>query len=577
MRHDLTRLASDEMEGRRVGTPGLLRATRMLEQRFAAIGLAPSGDDGYRQGFRVTVGTDLGSGNRMTLTLPGGQVRELQVETDFLPLSFSDSGNVNGAEVVFAGYGIQAPDLGYDDYDGLDVGGKLVLILRDEPQENEEDSPFAGKIPSSHSNLRFKAVTARERGAAGILLITGPLYHADEVDDLLPLRNDFSGADHGLPAVSLKLAVVRPLLEAAGIDLEDWQRQVDHTLTPEGAPLPGLRVDLQTDLRKTHAETWNVVGRVTGGGRSDEVVVVGAHYDHLGLGGPGSLTPDRFGEVHNGADDNASGIAALLAVAEAVRRRPQPLQRTVVFAAFSGEEEGLLGSSHYVRHPPQPLSDHVFMLNMDMVGRLQDQRLVISGLGTGTGLEDLAAAAAGRAGLDFSRDASGYGASDQTVFYAREIPVLFLFTGAHSEYHRPEDDADLIDYRGLRRVARLAYLLVEEIANLPAGPEYRKVAGAKPVTSGGGRGYGPYFGSIPDFGESPVPGVLLSGVREGSPAGRAGVRGGDTVVEFGGVKVENLHDYTFALRKHRPGDEVEVVVVRDGERLTFTAVLQKRK
>ena len=179
LRHDLTRLASDEMEGRRIGTPGLLLATRMLEQRFAAIGLEPSGDDGYRQGFRATVGTDLGSGNRMTLTLPGGQVRELQVETDFLPLSFSDSGDVSGAEVVFAGYGIQAPDLGYDDYDGLDVDGKLVLILRDEPQENEEDSPFAGKIPSSHSNLRFKAVTARERGAAGILLITGPLYHAD--------------------------------------------------------------------------------------------------------------------------------------------------------------------------------------------------------------------------------------------------------------------------------------------------------------------------------------------------------------------------------------------------------------
>jgi hypothetical protein len=576
LRHDVAVLASDEFEGRRVGTPGLARAAAHVEARMRALGLLPAGDaGGYRQRFEVTTGTELGADNRMSLRLPDGTAQELAVGRDFLPLSFSDTSALEGGDLAFAGYGIEAPDLGYDDYRDLDVRGKVIVVLRDEPQEDDKGSVFAGELPSQYSDLRFKALTARDKGAAGMIFVTGPLRHPDDADELIPLRNDYSGVHHGLPAVCARRGVLEPLLRAAGLDLAAWQEEVDRTLEPHGMALPGA-VDLRTDLHKTTADTWNVVGMLRGSDPrlAEEAVVVGAHFDHLGLGGPESLAPERYGEVHNGADDNASGTAAMLAVAEAMARGGPP-RRSLVFAAFSGEEEGLLGSSHYVRAPAVPLDRTVFMLNMDMVGRLEDDPLVVSGVGTGSGIEETVAAAAATLGLATSKDLSGFGASDQTVFYSREIPVLFLFTGAHSEYHKPEDDAQLIDYRGLARVASLAFRLVRTFADADEPPAYRKVDVGKPLAATG-RGYGPYFGTIPDFGESPVPGVLLSGVREGSPAERAGLRGGDVVVEFAGVTVANLHDYTYALRKHRPGDEVQVVVIRDGERRTFTAVLEKR-
>ena len=579
LRRDLTRLASDEMGGRRVGTAGVGLAADFIESRFRSLGILPGGEDGgFRQRFQVTVGTEMGPKNSARVHLGSAPPATLKVGKEFLPLSFSDSTSLDGAEVVFAGYGIEAPEFGYDDYRDLEVRGKVVLVLRDEPQESDPNSVFGGDRPSQYSQLRFKALAAREKGAAGMIFVTGPLYHADEVDDLIPLRNDYSGTDHGLPAVSMRLSVVAPWLESAGIHLRAWQEEADHTLTARGAPLPAIRLDLTTDLHKTTTDAWNIVGKIPGSDPSlaEQAIVVGAHYDHLGVGGPESLAPEQYGSVHNGADDNASGTAALLAVAEALRRAPAAPRRTVFLAAFSGEEEGLLGSSRFVRDPPVPLERIVFMLNMDMVGRLRDDRLTVSGLGTAEGLQEAVTSVAAAQGLKVQPDRSGFGASDQTVFYTKGIPVLFLFTGPHSDYHRPEDDADRIVFDGLARITAVAADLTGRFANADAAPAFRKVEEDTPSAAGGGRGYGPYFGSIPDFGEPPAPGVLLSGVRAGSPAEKAGVRSGDLVVRFGGIEVRNLEDYTFALRKRKPGDVVEVIVVREGKQVTLSATLEKR-
>ena len=411
-----------------------------------------------------------------------------------------------------------------------------------------------------------------------MIFVTGPLYHAEEVDDLIPLRNDYSGTDHRLPAISMRLSVVSPWLASAGVDLKAWQEEDDRTLKAHGSPLPAVHLDVTTDLRKTTADAWNVVGRIPGSdpALAAQAIVVGAHYDHLGVGGPESLAPDQYGSIHNGADDNASGTAALLAVAEALRRAPAPPRRTVFLAAFSGEEEGLLGSSRFVHDPPIPLERIVFMLNMDMVGRLRGDKLTVSGLGTSDGFQEAVASAAAMQRLQIQPDRSGFGASDQTVFYTKGVPVLFLFTGPHQDYHRPEDDADRIVYDGLARIAAVAVNLSTRFANADAAPTFRKVDDDRPSGGGGGRGYGPYFGSIPDFGEPPAPGVLLSGVRAGSPAETAGVRAGDLIVRFGGTEVRNLEDYTFALRKRKPGDVVEIVVVREGQQVTLSATLEKR-
>jgi len=579
LRKDLYYLAADEMGGRRVGTAGIGLAADYLESRFRALGLLPAGEaGGFRQRFQVTVGTEMGSKNAARVRVGDAAAVPLEVGKEFLPLSFSDSASLEGAEVVFAGYGIEAPEFGYDDYRDLEVRGKVVLVLRDEPQEEDPNSVFGGDRPSQYSHLRFKALTAREKGAAGMVFVTAPLYHADEVNDLIPLRNDYSGTDHGLPAVGMRLSTVTPWLDSAGIDLRAWQQEADRTLAARGAPLPAVRLDLTTDLRKTTADAWNIVGKIPGGdpALAAQAIVVGAHYDHLGVGGPESLAPDRYGSIHNGADDNASGTAALLAVAEALRRAPAAPRRTVFLAAFSGEEEGLLGSTRFVRDPPVPLAQFVFMLNMDMVGRLRDDKLTVSGLGTGDGFQEAVESAAAARGLRVQPDRSGFGASDQTVFYTKGVPVLFLFTGPHQDYHRPEDDADRIVYEGVVRIAALAADLSGRFANAEAAPQFHKVDEDRPASAGGGRGYGPYFGSIPDFGDPPAPGVLLSGVRGGSPAEKAGVRAGDLIVRFAGIEVRNLEDYTFALRKRKPGDVVEVVVVREGQQVTLSATLEKR-
>ena len=305
----------------------------------------------------------------------------------------------------------------------------------------------------------------------------------------------------------------------------------------------------------------------------DEAIVVGAHYDHLGRGGEGSLAPDLIGIVHPGADDNASGVAAVVAFAKAFAAAGGA-PRSLVFVTFAGEELGILGSSQYVQHPALPLDKTVLMLNLDMVGRLRDGKLYVAGVDSGSGLRRVVSDAAQGLGLTLELRGDPYSPSDHTAFYASGRPVLFFFTGAHGDYHRPTDTWEKLNAKGLETVTIFAARVISTVAAEATPPAYVKIAA--PPREGRG-GYGPLFGVIPDFSEGEPPGVRITGVRPGSPAEKAGVRAGDVIVRFGDVTIATLNDLTFALRSHRPGDRVEVVIVRDGQERRVHAVLEERR
>jgi hypothetical protein len=320
----------------------------------------------------------------------------------------------------------------------------------------------------------------------------------------------------------------------------------------------------------------NVIARLEGSDPDlrDQVVVVGAHYDHLGRGPFGSLAPDSVGSIHNGADDNASGVGALIEVARHLASGPRPA-RSIVFVAFTGEEFGLVGSSYYVGHPATPLESTQAMINMDMVGRLRDKPLIIYGTGTAKEWPGLVEKAAGAAGIPISEIPDGYGPSDQTSFYARDIPVLMFFTNTHDDYHRPTDDFDKIDTVGVRRVAALVTGITRTVADRSARLTLQRGAGKPPAAEAESRGYGAYLGSVPDF--TPVEsGVKLSGVRADSPADKAGIRSGDIIVRFGTMDIKDLYALTDALRAHKPGDSVPVTVMRDGKKITVQVTLASR-
>jgi Zn-dependent M28 family amino/carboxypeptidase len=304
----------------------------------------------------------------------------------------------------------------------------------------------------------------------------------------------------------------------------------------------------------------------------DEIVVIGAHYDHLGLGGPQSLAPKALGEVHNGADDNASGTAGMLELAQAFADRATDLKRSLLFMAFSGEEEGLLGSNYYVKHPLFPIERTVAMINMDMIGRLQDNKLIVQGVGTSPQWPPLLEEVNKQKKFDLKTTADGTGPSDHSSFYLKDIPVLFLFTGVHSDYHKPSDDYDKINTEGQARVVRFAYDVVSKIQSLPTRPEFTKTSGSEQM---GRRGFRVSLGVMPDYAEE-VEGMKISGLRQGSPAERAGLKAGDIIVRLGSIQIKNIYDYTFALSPLKEGEEVEIEVLRNEQRLVMKITPEKR-
>ena len=557
------------MEGRGAGTKGLTRAEHLIEKRYKELGLEPAGVRGYAQPFTVVTGARLKSDNHFVVQSANSR-NDLKIDRDFVPFSFSASGQA-AAPLVFAGYGATANEFHYDDYAGLDVKDKIVVVLRYEPSGFAEKGGNHGL--TQHSQVITKAINARNHGAKAVVVLNGK--PGDGEDDLLTRFGSVSGPENvGIVMVQVKNAVAESWFQSAGKSLKDIQEQINSATKPASFAFPDtLHLSLQIDIETTRATVNNVLAWLPG--QTDEYVVIGAHYDHLGRGNFDSLAPAQIGQIHPGADDNASGTAGVLELARLLAPQRGQLKRSILFMNFAGEELGLLGSAAWVKNPTRPLAKAVAMLNMDMIGRIKDNKVYIGGVGTGSTFKALLEQAQKDTPFKIEYSAGGYSSSDHTSFMTKKIPVLFFFSGLHSDYHKPSDTWDKINPPSAARLLDMVGRVAVQLANAPEAPAFQVVAEDKPPAGGGG-GYGPYFGSIPDFGQTEN-GVKFSDVKPNSPAAKAGLKAGDILIQFGEKPIKNLYDFTDALRRSKVGDVVEVKVLRDGQPISASVKLEQRK
>jgi hypothetical protein len=569
---DIKALTTPAMEGRGAGSKGLTRAAHLIEKRYKSLGLEPAGTNSYFQPFTVITGARLKGKNDFAV-LTGNQKRELKPKQDFVPFSFSASGSAH-APLVFAGYGASADEFHYDDYAGIDVKDKIVVVLRYEPPSFGVKGGNHGM--TQHSQLVTKAINARNHGAKALVLVNGKLGDGEE--DLLTRFGSVSGPeDAGIILLQVKNAVAEGWLKGAGKSLAELQEQINASSKPASFALPeNQTAALTVSIETTRATVNNVLAYLPG--KTDEYVIIGAHYDHLGRGNFDSLAPSQIGQIHPGADDNASGTAGVLELARVLAPQKGQLRRGILFASFAGEELGLLGSAAWAKEPTRPLEKAVAMLNMDMIGRIKDQKVYIGGVGTGSTLKAAVEQAQKeeKSGFKIEYSPGGYSSSDHTSFVAKKIPVLFFFSGLHADYHKPSDTWEKINPESAARLLEVVAATGEQLADADERPAFIVVAEDKPAGGSGGGGYGPYFGSIPDFGQVET-GVRFSDVKPGSPAAKAGLKAGDILVQFGDKPIKNLYDFTDALRRSKVGDVVEVKVLRDGQPVTAPVKLEQRK
>ena len=470
-------LASDDLRGRSNGSAELEQAAGYIAAQFKAAGLRPGGRNGdWFQPFELHAGLNVGKGNSLVVRAAAQSAR-LSLGESYYPLATTPTDGTSSASMdlrdlslVFAGYGISAPALNYDDYAGLDVAGKAVLIFSHEPQENRGDSRLNGAQPLRETTLDNKALAAHSRGARALLVVSDPTHRVDQAHyRLFSIESD--AEDRQIPVLRIRREDMSPLLKAWGLD--GVAAQIDRDLIPRSRALTGATIDYAQRLSVKRRTVRNVVGVLDGSddARSQEAVVLGAHYDHVGLGGRLSSAPERTGEIHNGADDNASGIAALIEIARAAAADRARFPRSLVFVAFAGEERGLLGSAHYVSVPVVPLAGTVAMLNLDMIGR-SNGAVEVGGLDAMPSLKADVDVAGRIAGLDVRRGGPGAGRSDDSSFIHQRVPALHFFTGFHDDYHRPSDDWKRVDVQGTARVATLALELAARLAARHDRPQF---------------------------------------------------------------------------------------------------------
>lgn len=575
-------LASDGFEGRLTGTEGERRAREYLASQLNRMGAQPlPGRTDFFLPFQFTAGTrDGGSAMSLKSTAPGGPQPFRPGQGDIRALSFSDSGEVTGP-LVFAGYGIVVPEaqnFGYDSYATLDVKDKIVLVLRYFPEDADQKTKG---ILARYADLRYKAMAARQRGAKAMLVVAGP--SSPNAGELIPMSFDTALAGSGIVAASVSGAVADAVFRTLGDPaktLAAVQKSLD-TANPHvaGFAIPAAEVTVRTNVVREQRTGHNVAGYLPAtlpvAGVRKPWVAVGAHYDHLGRGESGSSLADKSeaGKIHHGADDNASGTAAVLAVGETLAG--QPRRRNIVLQFWSGEEIGLIGSTAYVNAPPLPVDQLAAYINFDMVGRMQDNKLTVQATGTSPAWARLIEQANVSAGFDLALQTDPYQPTDVASFNQAGVPCLNLFTGAHGDYHRPSDTAEKIVYDDLDRIAAFAAAIVRRIGDAADAPEFTKVE--QTAQPGAGRaGVRLFTGTIPDY-SSDAKGLLLSGVVGGGPAEQAGLQKGDVVVEIAGQTIANIYDYTYALEVLKIGEPAKVVYLRNGERKETTLTPAARK
>ena len=558
-------LASDKLEGRRAGTPAEAEAAKYIAKEFRSYGLEPAAKD-FLQPFTFVAGVKLGAQNSFQIKTASG-ARPLKIGEEFMPLAFSTSAPAAGP-VVFAGFGISAPEHQYDNYADIDAAGKVLLILRGSPDGDNPHGRFA-EHTAPGIEIQRKTLKAREKGARGVVFISDEQDFKQ--DRLSKLRHDLNFLSAGIPAVIINRQAAESLLASANTSLAELEKRAKQSAAP--LALRDASIEFKTDVVQVNGNSSNVVGLLKGSDSrmASEYIVIGAHYDHLGLGGAGSLAARPEGEIHHGADDNASGTSAMLELARVLATDRARLKRSVLFIAFGAEEEGLLGSAAYTKNPVAPLASTVAMINMDMVGRLRNT-LSIGGVGTSPAWKPLIEKLnSERFNLALGQD--GFGPSDHQSFYVRDIPVLFFFTGTHDDYHKPSDTADKINAEGIRKIAELVSEIATTVATEPERIAFTRVKVESRPT---GRGFRVYLGTVPNYSDQ-TDGMKLDGVRPGSPAERAGLKAGDLIVKLGGVPIKNVYDYTYALGELKAGEEIDVQIRRDGREMTLKLTPDKRQ
>jgi hypothetical protein len=572
MRRDITFLASDECEGRGPGTRGIDKAADYIVEQFKKAGLKPGGVDGsYFQPFTINASV-LEDPARLALTGPQGQTIAFKQGVQFWPMALGGSGS-DKAPAVFAGYGVTSDKAKYDDYADVDVADKVVILLRGAPQSGQRTrdqellngAPFVKKI-----------VNAEKHGAAAVLFVNDA-GTAHDGDDLLDFNYTAFGRSAGkFPVFHVRRAVLEMMLPGGADTLTRIEKDINRDMKPQSLELAGWKVDVAVRMHRGKIQVKNLVGMLEGvGPLANETVVIGAHYDHLGLGGNGSMSPSRKMAIHHGADDNGSGTTTLMELGRRLAAMKDRQSRRLVFIAFSGEELGLFGSEYYCKHPLYPLEETASMFNIDMVGRLRPDKatgkakLLSEGCGTAKPFRKLLDDLGDKYDFKMVNKPSGFGPSDHASFCTKEVPVLFVWTDYHEDYHKPSDTADKINVEGMRRIADLSQEAILTLARMDK-PGYVKVK----EDSGSTTKYeGPTLGVRPSYSDEEE-GLLIGGVVEGRPASKAGLKADDRIISIDGKPIKNIQTYMTVLGGHKKGDTIEVGFLRDGAKKSVKVKLE---
>lgn len=569
-------LADDKLTGRGVGTPGIEKAAEYIANQLSEIGVEPAGEDGtFFQTLTVTLHRELTEDSTLEIT---GADDKLKLGEDFTPFSFSSNEEFGGG-VVFCGYGIVSPDHGYDDFANVDVEGKVALLLRGEPATWSAE---AGRT-THHAMFRNKVYNAKDRGAVAVIIFNQEPGEG-ETDALF--RVDASTPDdYGIPAFHVTRAVADGVLKRGGLDSPtDLQKRLDRGESASAA-LGHVMASGRAGFNRETTETRNVIGKLRGyGPDADEYVVIGGHYDHLGVSIPMSRTfkdgklaeAETQPQIHNGADDNASGIAGIIEIARLLKEKKP--NRSAVFIAFTAEESGLHGSKYFVDNPTIPLDRVSAMLNLDMVGRLDASKNEVQIFGAPSGEEfgEFVEVAAKKASLKTAPSPDTGGRSDHAPFIRKGIPAMHFFSGHHPDYHKPSDDAYKINAEGGARITYMVADIAASVANMDGHVKFKEMKRPKPTPAEEGGGTPTYrvvMGLAPSYGEDGKPGMGVDGVNAEGPADLAGMKAGDRIVEIGGKEVTNIYDYMAATRNNKAGDIVDVIVLRGEEKITLKVKL----
>jgi len=554
-------LSDNDRSGRYPGTIGSRDVISYIIRHFRSFGIRPGAENGsFVQTFNIVDGIELGKHNEMVIAGDS-----LSLSLDYIPLWFSGNEQVVSS-AVFAGYGfsIDEDDLKWDDYAGHDVAGKWVIVMRHSPERNKRNSIYA-----PYSSLHKKMLVARDKGAAGILFVSQM-----EDSTLYPLRYISGYAKAGIPAIHLGTKSADRLLQKAGWNRETLQETMNRTLEPIFFELPEVTISARVDLVETLIRGANVIGEIRSGNREyrDEYLVLGAHFDHLGLGGrgSGSRRPNTLA-VHNGADDNASGTAGFLELAHKLMSRKSHLKRSVLLIAFDAEEKGLLGSKYFTDHSTIDLENIITMINLDMIGRLRDSTLNVGGVGTSPAFEPLLDSLILSTSMKLNKSNAGFGPSDHASFYKKDLPVLFFNSGAHEEYHTPEDDWKLINLRGETEILHYVHQVIYELCRIPEKPVYTSAGPKQQV-----RKYQKSkvtFGIMPAYGDSEK-GLKIDGISDpDGVAAKAGIKKGDLIKSINGKPIKDIYEYMDRLGELEPGTNIPVQIERNGIIMELTVAL----